>query len=228
MLNYIWLFLIAVAIIVGAINGRIEAVTKAAFDMAAKAVEIAIGLIGIMALWLGVMKIAEEAGLVQLLARALRPIMTRLFPDVPPEHPAMGAMILNISANWLGLGNAATPLGLKAMEELQKLNTVKDTATNAMVMFLALNTASITLIPATIIAVRVQAGSANPQEIIGTTIFSSTVATIVAVTVAKLLEKLPVFQIKPEEEAEEAVAVAGGGSGRENPDRVEGNDQEEG
>lgn len=196
MLNYIWIALVIIALIVGAINGRIEAVVQQAFESAGTAVEIAFGLIGIMALWLGVMNIAEQAGLVKLLARAIRPVSKRLFPEVPTDHPAMGAMILNIAANWLGLSNAATPLGLKAMEELQKLNEQKDTATNAMATFLALNTASITLIPATIIGVRLTLGSKNPTEIIGTTIFASCCATIFAVTATKLLQRLPVFKIK--------------------------------
>jgi spore maturation protein A len=197
MLNYVWLFLVAVSLIVGAVNGRLKEVTDAAFQYAGTAVDIALGLIGIMALWLGIMRIAEKAGLIKILARVLRPIMVRLFPGVPPEHPAMGAMILNIAANWLGLSNAATPLGLKAMEELQKLNPHKDTATNDMVVFLGLNTGSITLIPATIIAVRVQMDSAAPLEIIGTTIFASACATITAVTCAKLFQRLPLFQVKP-------------------------------
>ncbi|MDZ7372646.1 MAG: spore maturation protein [candidate division KSB1 bacterium] len=188
MLNYIWLGLMAIALLVGGTTGKITEVTKAAFSSSGTAVEIALGLVGVMALWLGIMRIAEEAGMVRALAYLVRPIARRLFPDVPPEHPAMGAMVLNIAANWLGLGNAATPLGLKAMEELQKLNPEKDTATNAMVMFLALNTASITLIPATVIAVRAQLGSSDPAEIIGTTIFSSTCATLAAVTATKLLE----------------------------------------
>jgi spore maturation protein A len=203
MLNYVWLFLMVVALVVGAINGRLQEVTEAAFKYAGVAVDIAIGLIGIMAMWLGIMRIAEKAGMVRLLARAIRPITTRLFPDVPPEHPAMGAMILNIAANWLGLSNAATPLGLKAMEELQKLNPRKDTATDAMVVFLGLNTGSITLIPATILAVRVQLGSTAPWEIIGTTIFASTCATITAVTMAKLMQRWPMFRLPPAEEASE-------------------------
>ncbi len=186
MLNYVWFFLVIVALITGAVNGKLTDVTEAAIQSAGLAVDIAISLIGIMAMWLGIMRIAEKAGLIRLLARAIRPVSTRLFPGVPAEHPAMGAMILNISANWLGLSNAATPLGIKAMEELQKLNSVKDTATNDMVVFLALNTGSITLIPMTIIAVRVQMGSAAPWEIIGTTIFASVCATITAVTFAKL------------------------------------------
>ncbi|MBC6952521.1 nucleoside recognition protein, partial [candidate division KSB1 bacterium] len=144
MLNYVWLALIVIAVITGAVTGNIAQVTKQAFDSAETAVKIALGLISIMTLWLGIMKIAEQAGFIRLLARALAPIMRRLFPEVPPEHPAMGSMLLNIAANWLGLSNAATPFGLKAMEELQQLNPKKDTATNAMAMFLGINTASIT------------------------------------------------------------------------------------
>jgi len=204
MLNYIWLGLVVIALIVGAINGKIDAVTQAAFDYANTSVEIALGLIGIMALWLGIMNIAQKAGMIRVLARAIRPVSRFLFPDVPPEHPAMGAMILNIAANWLGLSNAATPLGLKAMEELQKLNPKKDTATNAMATFLALNTASITLIPATIIGVRVTLGSKSPAEIIGTTIFASACATVFAVTATKLLQRLPVFRVKEENSADKS------------------------
>jgi spore maturation protein A len=196
MLNWIWLFLMVIALIVGAINGRIDAVTKAAFDYANIGVKIAIDLIGIMALWLGIMNIANEAGLVKLLARGIKPISRRLWPEIPPDHPAVGAMILNIAANWLGLSNAATPLGLKAMEELQKINPVKDTASNSMATFLALNTASLTLIPATIIGIRVSLGSQNPAEIIGTTIFGSGCATIFAVIATKILQRLPMFKIK--------------------------------
>ncbi|MBC7187720.1 MAG: spore maturation protein [Calditrichaeota bacterium] len=190
MLNYIWLALVVIALVVGAVTGKIEAVTQKAFEMANTGVDIALGLIGIMALWLGIMKLAEEAGLVRMLARAIRPISTRLFPDVPPDHPAMGAMVLNLAANWLGLSNAATPLGLKAMEHLQTLNPKKDTATNAMIMFLALNTGSISLIPATMIAVRAKTGAANPWDIIGSTVFSSTFACITAVTVTKLVQSM--------------------------------------
>ncbi|MFZ5516643.1 MAG: nucleoside recognition domain-containing protein [Candidatus Zhuqueibacterota bacterium] len=195
MLNYIWFGLMIIALIVGAINGKIDDVTKAAFSYANTAVEIAIGLIGMMTLWLGIMEIANKAGLVRMLAKAVSPISKRLFPEIPSDHPAMGSMVLNIAANWLGLSNAATPLGLKAMEELQKLNPTKDTASNSMATFLALNTGSITLIPATVIGVRVTLGSANPAEIIGTTIFASSCATVVAVIAAKVLQRLPVFRI---------------------------------
>ena len=167
------------------------------------AVELAIGLIGIMALWLGLMKIAEQSGLVASIARGLRPVTTRLFPDVPADHPAMGAMIMNISANMLGLANAATPLGLKAMEELNKLNKKAGTATDAMCTFLVINTSNVQLIPATVIALRAAAGSANPTEILGPVIVATTVNTIVGVVTVKLLAKLPMFrrQLKVEGEA---------------------------
>lgn len=167
-------------------------VTNDAINMAKTAVDIALGLIGIMALWLGVMKVAEEAGLIKIIAKVLNPITRRLFPEVPPDHPAIGSMVMNISANMLGLGNAATPFGLKAMEELDKLNPNKGTATNSMVTFLAINTAGMTFIPATAIAIRAAAGSADPTIIIATSLFGSTCATITGISVAKLLEKFPV------------------------------------
>ena len=168
---------------------KMKEVTSSALNYAATAVNIALGLIGIMALWLGVMKVAEEAGLIKIIARVVRPITKRLFPDVPTEHPAMGAMIMNISANMLGLGNAATPFGLKAMEELNKLNPQKDTASNAMCTFLAINTAGLTFIPAQAIAVRAAAGSSDPAIIIGTTIFGAFTAFVFGVTSAKIMEK---------------------------------------
>lgn len=190
MINYIWLGLMAISVIVAGFTGNIKAVTDAAVDNAKTAVDLALGLIGVMALWLGVMKIAERAGLITLLAKLIKPITKRLFPNVPPEHPAMGSMLMNISANWLGLGNAATPLGLKAMQELQKLNSKKDTATNAMCTFLVINTSTITFIPATVIAIRAAAGAKNPTDIIATTIFASACATIVGVITVKILEKI--------------------------------------
>ena len=170
---------------------KMKDVTNAAIDYAGKAVNIALGLIGIMALWLGIMKIAEQAGLISIIARSVKPVTKFLFPDVPHDHPAMGSMIMNISANMLGLGNAATPFGLKAMEELEKLNPEKGTATNAMCTFLAINTAGLTLIPATAIAVRAAAGSSDPTIIIGTSIFGASCATIVGISSAKILEKFP-------------------------------------
>lgn len=173
---------------------KVRAVTQAALDYAATAVNIALGLIGIMALWLGVMRVAEEAGLVKVLTRMLTPVTRRLFPDVPADHPAVGAMIMNIAANMLGLSNAATPLGLKAMEELNKLNPKLGTATNAMVTFLAINTGGLILIPATAIAVRAAAGSANPGIIIGTSIVGASCATVAGVVAARLLQGLPAYK----------------------------------
>ena len=193
MINIIWFFLIVISIFVGGIRGQIEKVTKAAIDSANSAVEISLGFIGVMALWLGLMKIAEEAGLIHVIARGLKPIMIRLFPEVPADHPAMGAIVLNIAANMLGLGNAATPLGLKAMRELQKLNPKKETASNAMCTLLALNTSSVQLIPATTIALMTAAGSRNPTAIIGTTLLATSVSTITAVIAVKFFEKLHIF-----------------------------------
>lgn len=170
----------------------LKKVTNDAMKIASTAVELALGLIGIMALWLGVMKVAEDAGLIRIIANALKPITKRLFPEVPPDHPAIGSMVMNISANMLGLGNAATPFGLKAMEELDKLNPNKGTATNSMVTFLAINTAGMTLIPATAIAVRAASGSADPTVIIGTSIFGAFCAVVVGLTSAKLFERFPI------------------------------------
>ncbi|MBM7616436.1 nucleoside recognition domain-containing protein [Alkaliphilus hydrothermalis] len=198
MINVIWFLLLAVGIIVGAITGNIDAVTNAAIDSAKLGVDLSLGLIGVMALWLGIMRIAEESGLIKTISKALKFIMVPLFPDVPADHPAMGAMIMNMAANILGLGNAATPLGLKAMKELQTLNPHKDTASNAMVTFLAINTSSVTLIPASVIAIRVAAGSANATEIIGPTIIATLASTTAAIIAVKLLQKLPAFQIRPE------------------------------
>lgn len=173
---------------------KMKAITQAALDIAGVAVTLALGLIGIMALWLGVMKVAEEAGLLKIVARILSPVMKRIFPDVPPDHPAVGAMIMNIAANMLGLNNAATPMGLKAMEELDKLNPKPGTATNAMVTFLAINTGGLILIPATAIAVRASVGSANPGLIIGTSIIGAGCATVAGIIAAKLLQRLPRFK----------------------------------
>src|SRR5262249_46860263 len=189
MLNYIWFGLMAVALVVAIFTGSAAAVTKASVDSAKIAVEISIGLVGIMTLWLGIMRVAEQAGLITILSRALRPISRLLFPEIPPDHPAIGAMIMNIAANMLGLSNAATPLGIKAMEELQELNPVKDTASNAMVTFMALNTSGIQFIPATIIAVLATAGSKAPTVIIPTTITATFSGAVAAVTTAKILQR---------------------------------------
>ncbi len=173
---------------------KLKAVTSAALDYAATAVNISIGLIGIMALWLGVMKVAEEAGLLKVITRLMAPATRRLFPDVPADHPALAAMIMNIAANMLGLNNAATPMGLKAMEELNRLNPRVGTATNAMVTFLAINTGGLVLIPATAIAVRAAVGSANPGIIIGTSIIGSGCATIAGIAASRFLQRLPYYR----------------------------------
>ena len=189
MLNYIWFGLMAIALVVAAFSGTADAVTKGAIDSAKTAVEISIGLVGIMTLWLGIMRIAEAAGLVTLLGRALRPISRILFPEVPPEHPAIGAIVMSIAANMLGLNNAATPFGIKAMEELQTLNAEKETATNPMVIFMAMNTAGVQLVPATMLGVLVAAGSTNPTAIISTTLVATATGTVISIIVAKILQR---------------------------------------
>jgi spore maturation protein SpmA len=196
MLNYVWLGLIVCAVIIGGCDGRLKEVADKSFEMAEFAViKTAFPLIGIMALWLGIMRLAERAGLVALLARTLRPLMRRLFPDVPVEHPAMGSMIMNISANMLGLGNAATPLGLRAMKDLETLNRHPGTATNAMCTFLAINTSGIQLIPVTAIAIFAANKSTNPTAIVGTAILATTCAATGAVLMAKFLARLPMFRL---------------------------------
>lgn len=180
MLNIIWLLLIVISVVVAAVNGRMEVINQATFAGAKTGVIVCFGLLSVMAFWMGMMKIAEKAGLLELLAKALAPVVRLLFPDVPKGHPALGYILSNMSANLLGLGNAATPMGIKAMEELQKLNPHKQMASPSMCTLLAINTASITLIPTTIIAIRIQYGSANPVEIVGTTLIASFAATIFA------------------------------------------------
>ncbi|MBW1703924.1 MAG: spore maturation protein [Deltaproteobacteria bacterium] len=166
-----------------------NALSAAMVGSAADSVELAIGLIGVMTLFLGLMKVAEAGGLLTVLARLIRPLMVRLFPDVPPDHPAMGAMILNMSANALGLGNAATPFGIRAMQELDKLNAHRGTATNAMVLFLAINTSNVTLLPTGVIALRAAAGSADPAGILSTTLFATLCSTITAIFAAKAYQR---------------------------------------
>ncbi|MDP1677914.1 MAG: nucleoside recognition domain-containing protein [Bacteroidota bacterium] len=173
---------------------KIKAVTKAAIEYSNTAVTISLSLIGVMALWLGIMKVGEAAGLLELLTKVVAPVTRRLFPDVPPNHPAVGAMIMNIAANMFGLNNAATPMGLKAMEELNKLNPKAGTATNAMCTFLVINTSGLTLIPATVIAIRAGLGSADPGIIIGTSIFGAACATTAGLIAVKILQRLPRYK----------------------------------
>ncbi|MFZ3373418.1 MAG: nucleoside recognition domain-containing protein [Desulfitobacteriaceae bacterium] len=187
MVNLIWLLMLVCGICVAAVTGRIEVVTTSALKAAELGVEVAIELIGVMSFWLGLMKLAEDAGLIRGIARMFGPLIRLLFPTIKGGSPALGAIIMNLSANILGLGNAATPFGLKAMQELQKENPNPEVASPAMITFLALNTSCITLIPATIIGVRLKAHSANPTEIIGTTIFATGCAMTVAIIVDFLI-----------------------------------------
>ncbi|SDW56452.1 spore maturation protein A [Marininema mesophilum] len=181
MVNYIWLFMILSGVVAGAMQGELDLVTMAALKGAKEGVAVCIGLISILVFWLGMMRIAEDAGLLKKLARLLDPFVRFLFPGVPKGHPAMGYILSNMSANLFGLGNAATPMGLKAMEELQKLNPDPKKATPAMCTLLAINTSSLTLIPTTIIGMRMEHGSVNPTDIIGTTIFATVCSTLVAI-----------------------------------------------
>lgn len=194
MLNYFWVGLIFISIVAGAVNGKLDAVVASVTNSAILGFSLAIGLAGILTLWLGILKIAEEARLVHLLTRLIQPVFQRLFPDVPKEHPAMGAMMLNMTANFLGLNNAATPLGLKAMEDLNQLNPKPGTATNAMCTFLAINTSSVQLIPATAIAFLAAAGAIAPTQIITSSLLASICSTVAAIIAVKFLEKLSIFR----------------------------------
>jgi spore maturation protein A len=184
-----------------------KTITQSAIDGANVAVELLLSLIGIMVLWLGLMQVAKDAGLVDGLAYLLRPVMRWLFPDVPEGHPAQGAMLMNISANMLCLDNAATPFGLKAMQELQELNPDKETTTDAMAMFLAINSSSVTVIPITIIAYRIGAGSENPAGPLAYILIATAVSTTVAVFTARMMSKLPKYALKPVATAQQEEAA---------------------
>ncbi len=186
MLNYIWSGMILIGFVVGFLNGRLNEVTKAVLDSSRGAIDLSIALLGVLCLWTGVMEIASRTGLVTVIANAIRPVTRLLYPGVPKEHPALASMVMNMVANFLGLGNAATPLGLKAMNELQKLNKNKDTATDDMCMFLIINTSSIQLIPATLIGLRVAAGSEEPTVIISAIWITTLCCSITGVIVGKL------------------------------------------
>src|SRR3954462_239226 len=201
MLNFIWLALVLAAVLLGGINGQLQAVADGAIKGAETAVTLALGLIGVMTVWLGVMKLAERSGLVLALSRFLRPVLRILFPDVPAEHPAMGSMVMNIAANILGLVNAATPLGLRAMKHLESLNPHPGTATNAMCTFLATNTGSVQLIPITAIAILATAGSKAPYAIVGTSLIATCFSSAAGLIAVKLFEKLPAFSVPPEPRA---------------------------
>lgn len=188
-MNYIFYGLIVFSIIIGAINGKLPDVVGSILTGAEKSVQIAFSLIGIMAFWLGIMKIAEKSGLVELIAKAIKPVTRRLFNEIPPEDPSIGNIAMNFSANALGLTNAATPIGIKAMQELQEHNIDKKTASNAMCMLLAMNTAGFQLIPATVIAVLVGVGYKNPTEIIAPTLIVTSFTFVSALLIAKVFQK---------------------------------------
>ena len=192
-MNAIFYGIITLAFGFALFSGTPAAVGKAALDSAKSAVELAIGLVGYIALFLGLMKVVEEAGGLKFMARLIRPVLVRLFPDVPADHPAMGAMVMNLAANALGLANAATPFGLKAMKELDTLNQEKGTATNAMVLFLVINTSGLALLPTGVIGLRALHNSTSPASIFPTTLMATACSTVVGVLVARLLARLPFF-----------------------------------
>lgn len=189
MINTIWFFMIFTGILLSFLNGSAGAVADAASKGAQDAVTLTIGLMGVICLWCGIMKVAEKSGLTRVIGKIMTPLMKIIFPEVPSKHPAMSSIIMNLASNILGLSNAATPFGIKAMEELQKLNGSKDRASNSMVTFLVINSACIQLVPATVISIRSAAGSKNPSEIILTTIISTSMAAIAGLISCKLLER---------------------------------------
>lgn len=199
-LNYIWVAFFVIAFIVALIRllfmGDTEIFTElvnSTFDSSKNAFEISLGLTGVLALWLGIMKIGENSGMINSLSRWLSPLFCRLFPDIPKGHPAMGSIFMNLSANMLGLDNAATPLGLKAMKELQELNPKKDTATNPMIMFLVMNTSGLILIPVSIMMYRAQMGAVQPTDIFIPTLLTTTISTLVGVAAVSISQRLNLF-----------------------------------
>lgn len=200
MLNIIWIGLVLASVVFGVVNGRVHEVVMAITDSAKLAFDVALGMAGMMTLWLGIMRIAEDAGLIAVITRLLHPILRRLFRDVPADHPAMGAIALNITANMLGLTNAATPFGIKAMEELDTLNPFKGVASHAMCMFLAINTSSVQMIPATTIGFLSAAGSKSPTDIVLSSLIATTCSTIVAIVAVYLLRRISRYQVKDNHE----------------------------
>jgi spore maturation protein A len=196
-----------IAVVVGASNGTLSAVASSVALQAKAAVELALTLLAVMSFWLGLMKIAQDGGLIRRLARLLSPVMKRLFPDVPPDHPAVGAMVMNIAANMLGLNNAATPFGLKAMQELQALNPYPKVASNSMVTFLAINTSSVQLIPASAIAMLAAGGATQPTAIITTALLATTISTLTAILLVKVMQRWRCFKINHELERQREVEL---------------------
>ena len=196
-MSYIWLFLIIISVVVAICNGKVIELTQAIIDNAKLAVEISISLIGVMAFWLGIVKLAEKSGIVTFISKLIKPITKKLFNEIPENSPAVGDIAMSLTANAFGLTNAATPIGIKAMQDMQKLNKNKDTATNPMCTFLAINTAGFQIIPASVIAVLVASGSTNPTEIVAPAIFITFSSTIIALILVKILQKF--FPIKENE-----------------------------
>ncbi|KGG80880.1 nucleoside recognition domain-containing protein [Caloranaerobacter azorensis] len=188
MINYIWFFLIFIGIVVSIINGNIDSINTVIIEDTQEAVKFAISLTGIMAVWLGLMNIANKSGLINAFSRILRPITRLLFPELPKNHPAISAIIMNMVTNMFGAGNSATALGIKAMEEMNKLNADKKRASNAMCMFLVINMSSIQLVPLTVLKIRADAGSLNPTEIIGTSLIATTISTLVGIISVKIFQ----------------------------------------
>ncbi|WP_077326768.1 nucleoside recognition domain-containing protein [Virgibacillus siamensis] len=182
MVNLIWAAMAGIGIIYAMFNGTMEEVNKALFESANEAVTLSIGLISVLVFWLGIMKVAEKAGILKVLIKAFRPFVARIFPDIPKDHPAMGYILSNFTANIFGLGNAATPMGIKAMEQMKELSGT-NTASRSMITFLALNTSSLTLIPTTVIAIRMQYKSVAPTEIVGTTIIATIISSLSALLI---------------------------------------------
>ncbi len=189
-MNYIWYFLILISIISGAVNGRLNEVTSAIFSGCGLAVKIALTLIGIMTFWLGIMKIAEKSGLVEFVSKLITPVAVKIFPEIEKDNDVIGDIAMNFSANALGLANAATPIGIRAMEKLQKINTDKESASNSMCTFLAMNTAGFQLIPASVMAVLAANGCENPSFIIVPVLIVTSVSFVFAIFLAKMFEKL--------------------------------------
>lgn len=183
MVNIIWVCLTVIGIVFAMFNGTMSDVNEAVFNGAKEAVTLCIGLISILVFWLGMMRIAEDAGLLNKLSNLFKPVVSRLFPEIPNNHPAMGYILSNMMANLFGLGNAATPLGIKAMEEMKKLNGGKNEASRSMITFLAINTSSVTLIPTTVIAIRMNYNSASPTDIVGPTLIATIISAIGAIII---------------------------------------------
>lgn len=209
-MNYIFYGLIVLSIVIGAITGRLPDVVNAILSGANKAVTISLSLIGVMAFWLGIMKIAEKSGLVEFFAKLIKPVTRKMFNEIPPEDPAIGSIAMNFSANALGLTNAATPMGIKAMQELQVHNINKKTASNAMCMLLAMNTAGFQLIPATVIAILVGIGYKNPTIIIAPVLLVTSFTFVSAVLIAKVFQRFFPAQVENDDSKTDLNAVPGG------------------